>query len=103
MSCAQLSKSLTDRTIHYIPRCPKQRANSLSPIGRKTLRGVVACWAQRGPQTISACNASHAAFLHIYTARGCSEIITSPGAGVEFHSRKNLASGFPTTHQKSLR
>jgi hypothetical protein len=29
------------------------------------------------------------------------EIITSPGAGIEFHSQKNLASGFPITQQKS--
>ena len=27
--------------------------------------------------------------------KGCSETITSLGAGIEFHSQKNQASGFP--------
>ena len=29
------------------------------------------------------------------TIRGCSETITSLGAGIEFHAQKNQASGFP--------
>ena len=33
--------------------------------------------------------------------KGCSETITSLGAGIEFHSQKNQASGFPDLPQKS--